>query len=59
MFISPQMAFSFADDSAEQLRDIVKLGEGTGATNGVVWGDYSGCVINGNNFFETLHSVIC
>ncbi|WP_157972879.1 hypothetical protein [Aureibaculum luteum] len=49
MFISPRMAFRYAKDPAGQLREIVKLGEGTGATDGVAWGDYSGTAIDGDN----------
>lgn len=49
MFISPRMAFRYGDDPLGQLRDIVKLGEGTGATDGVAWGDYSGTIVDGDN----------
>lgn len=52
MFISPRMAFRYADDAPGTLRDIIKLGEGTGATNGVAWGDYSGSTFDGDNFLD-------
>ena len=59
MFISPRMAFRFADDPAGQLREIVKLGEGRGATNGVAWGDYSGSTVDGDNLTDlwTIQSI--
>lgn len=49
MFISPRMAFRSAEDDEGTIREIIKLGEGSGATNGVSWGDYSGSVIDGDN----------
>ncbi|MDY7394595.1 hypothetical protein UMM65_05035 [Aureibaculum sp. 2210JD6-5] len=49
MFISPRMAFRYAKDPLGQLREIIKLGEGEGATDGVAWGDYSGTAIDGDN----------
>lgn len=52
MFISPRMAFRYADDPPGQVREIVNLGEGTGATNGVAWGDYSGSVYDGDNLMD-------
>ena len=52
MFISPRMAFRYADDPMGEMRDIIKLGEGTGATDGVAWGDYSGSIIDGDNLTD-------
>ncbi|MCG8305886.1 MAG: hypothetical protein MI975_00745 [Cytophagales bacterium] len=59
MFISPRMAFRYADDPPGQLRDIIKLGEGKGATNGTAWGDYSGSAIDGDNLTDlwTIQSI--
>jgi hypothetical protein len=59
MFISPRLAFRRASDPLGELRDIVKLGEGQGATNGVSWGDYSGSVVDGDNFTDlwTIQSI--
>ncbi|MBI9061109.1 MAG: hypothetical protein JEZ14_03935 [Marinilabiliaceae bacterium] len=59
MYISPRMAYRYADDTPGQLREIVKLGEGKGATNGVAWGDYSGSAIDGDNFTDlwTIQSI--
>ena len=52
MFISPRMAFRYADDPMGEMRGIIKLGEGTGATDGVAWGDYSGSIIDGDNLTD-------
>jgi len=52
MFISPRMAFRYSDDPKGEMRDIIKLGEGTGPTNGVAWGDYSGSIIDGDNLTD-------
>lgn len=59
MFISPRMAFRYADDKPATVRKIVKLGEGRGATNGVAWGDYSGSTIDGDNLTDlwTIQSI--
>ena len=59
MYISPRLAFRLADDPPGQLHPIVKLGEGRGATNGVAWGDYSGSVVDGDNFLDlwTIQSI--
>ncbi|MFC2121346.1 hypothetical protein ACFLTI_07125 [Bacteroidota bacterium] len=59
MYISPRMAFRYAHDPLGELRDIVKLGEGKGATNGVAWGDYSGSAIDGDNLTDlwTIQSI--
>lgn len=59
MFISPRMAFRKAGDPPGELRDIINLGEGSGATDGVAWGDYSGSVIDGDNLVDlwTIQSI--
>jgi hypothetical protein len=59
MYISPRMAFRRANDRRGELRPIVKLGEGKGATDGVAWGDYSGCAIDGDNRIDlwTIQSI--
>jgi hypothetical protein len=59
MFISPRMAYRYANDPKGQLRDIISLGEGKGATNGVAWGDYSGSIIDGDNLTDlwTIQSI--
>ena len=59
MFISPRMAYRRARDPRGTLRKVVKLGEGQGATDGVSWGDYSGCVIDGDNRLDlwTVQSI--
>lgn len=59
MYISPRMAFRLATDPLGELREIVKLGEGQGATDGVSWGDYSGCAIDGDNQLDlwTIQSI--
>ncbi|QOD59650.1 hypothetical protein H9I45_09800 [Polaribacter haliotis] len=59
MFISPRMAFRYANDPKGTLKTIVNLGEGRGATNGVSWGDYSGTMVDGDNFKDlwTIQSI--
>lgn len=52
MFISPRMTYRLAKDAPGTVREIVKLGEGEGATDGVAWGDYSGTVIDGDNLTD-------
>jgi len=49
MFISPRMAYRFADDAPGTIREIVHFGEGQGATDGTSWGDYSGSAVDGDN----------
>lgn len=49
MFVSPRFAYHNATDAAGSIREIVRIGEGTGAADGVAWGDYSGSVIDGDN----------
>ena len=58
-YISPRLAFRRASDPPGQLREIVKLGEGQGATDGVSWGDYSGSVVDGDNLTDlwTVQSI--
>jgi hypothetical protein len=59
MFISPRMVFRYASDKPGTVRNIIKLGEGKGATNGVAWGDYSGSAIDGDNLTDlwTIQSI--
>lgn len=59
MFISPRLAFRKSGDALGKLRNIVSLGEGQGATDGVSWGDYSGSVIDGDNLKDlwTIQSI--
>ncbi|MEA1897314.1 MAG: hypothetical protein U9N53_06575 [Bacteroidota bacterium] len=59
MYISPRLAFRYADDPPGQLREIVDLGEGKGATSGASWGDYSGSVVDGDNLLDlwTIQSI--
>lgn len=59
MYISPRLAYRRAQDPRGKLRGIVKLGEGKGPTDGVAWGDYSGCAIDGDNLLDiwTIQSI--
>jgi len=59
MFISPRLAFRKSSDPQGQLREIVNLGEGQGATDGVSWGDYSGSTVDGDNMTDlwTIQSI--
>jgi hypothetical protein len=59
MFISPRLAYRFAEDAPRTIREIVRLGEGEGATDGTSWGDYSGSVVDGDNLEElwTIQSI--
>ena len=59
MFISPRMAFRRAADAKGTVREIVRLGEGKGAADGVAWGDYSGSTIDGDNLLDlwTIQSI--
>ncbi len=59
MYISPRLAFRLSSDPKGQLREIVNLGEGQGATDGVAWGDYSGSVVDGDNMLDlwTIQSI--
>ena len=59
MFISPRLAFRLSSDPKGQLREIVRLGEGQGATDGTSWGDYSGSVVDADNMLDlwTIQSI--
>lgn len=59
MFISPRCAFRLANDPPGTLRSIISLGEGQAATAGGPWGDYSGTVIDADNFLDlwTIQSI--
>ena len=59
MFISPRMAWRLAGDPPGTVREIVRLGEGQGATDGTSWGDYSGSVVDGDNLEDmwTIQSI--
>ena len=48
-FISPRVAYRMGKDKPGTIREIISLGEGKGATDGVSWGDYSGSIIDGEN----------
>ena len=58
-FISPRVAYRMGKDKAGSIREIISLGEGKGATDGVSWGDYSGSVIDGDNLNDlwTIQSI--
>ena len=58
-FISPRFAYRYANDAAGTIREIVNVGEGKGAADGVAWGDYSGSVIDGDNLLDlwTIQSI--
>lgn len=49
MFVSPRFAYRKAKDSPGTVREIVRVGEGRGAADGVAWGDYSGSIIDGDD----------
>ena len=51
-FISPRFAYRKAKDAPGTVRQIVRFGEGEGATDGVAWGDYSGSIIDGDNLMD-------
>ncbi|UNY97304.1 hypothetical protein MQE36_09355 [Zhouia spongiae] len=59
MYISPRFAYRYAGDPLGTIREIVSVGEGKGATNGVSWGDYSGSMIDGDNLTDlwTIQSI--
>ena len=48
-FVSPRFTFRKAKDKKGTTRNIIKVGEGTGAADGAAWGDYSGSIIDGDN----------
>ena len=58
-FISPRFAFRKKKDKPGTVREIVAVGEGKGAADGVAWGDYSGSIIDGDNLRDlwTIQSV--
>lgn len=58
-YVSPRMAFRKKGDRKGTLREICSLGEGTGATQGTSWGDYSGSIIDGDNLRDlwTIQSI--
>ena len=59
MYISPRMTYRYAGDPPGETREIIHLGEGEGATNGVAWGDYSGSCVDGDNLIDlwTIQSI--
>lgn len=52
MFISGRYAIRRAGDQAGRLGPIRKLVEGTAATEGGAWGDYSGSTVDGDNLLD-------
>jgi len=58
-FISPRFTYRLVKDAPGTTREIVRVGEGRGAADGVAWGDYSGSVIDGDNLLDlwTIQSV--
>jgi hypothetical protein len=58
-FVSPRFAFRMAKDKKGTLRPMVRAGEGSGAADGVAWGDYSGSIIDGDNLLDlwTIQSI--
>ena len=59
MYISPRLAWRRSGDPPGEVREIVALGEGQGATDGASWGDYSGSVCDGDDGLDlwTIQSV--
>lgn len=59
MFVSPRMAYRRGKDKPGTIREIVRLGEGRGAADGVAWGDYSGSMVDGDNGLDmwTIQSI--
>ena len=51
-FISPRFVYRLKNDKPGTVREIVSVGEGTGATDGTSWGDYSGSMIDGDNLLD-------
>jgi hypothetical protein len=49
MYISPRFVVRRGSDPPGETRAIISLGEGSGATDGVAWGDYSGSTVDGDN----------
>jgi hypothetical protein len=58
-YISPRFTYRYASDKPGTVRDIVRVGEGRGAADGVAWGDYSGSVVDGDNQIDlwTIQSI--
>jgi hypothetical protein len=58
-FISPRLAYRYATDAPGTIREIVRVGEGKGAADGVAWGDYSGTMIDGDDLNDlwTIQSI--
>ena len=58
-FISPRVAYRMGKDKPGTIREIISLGEGKGATDGVSWGDYIGSIIDGDNLNDlwTIQSI--
>lgn len=58
-FISPRFAYRNSKDKPGTVRQMVRVGEGRGATDGVAWGDYSGSIIDGDNLLDlwTIQSI--
>ena len=59
MYISPRCAYRRGNDPKGKLREMINLGDGLGSTTGVAWGDYSGSVVDGDNFIDlwTIQSI--
>jgi hypothetical protein len=59
LFISPRCTFRLGKDPQGTTREVLSLGEGTGATNGIAWGDYSCTVLDPANMLDmwTIQSV--
>lgn len=59
MFISPRVAFRKWSDPKGTIGNIISLGEGQGATDGLSWGDYSGSMVDGDNLIDlwTIQSI--
>jgi hypothetical protein len=52
MYISPRAAWRKGSDPNGTLRSIFSIGEGVAATKGGPWGDYSGSVVDADNFTD-------
>ncbi|MEZ6143488.1 MAG: hypothetical protein R3B84_23210 [Zavarzinella sp.] len=59
MFVSPRCALHKATHKPGEVGEIIKLGEGRGATAGGPWGDYSGTVVDSENMLDlwTIQSI--
>lgn len=59
MYISPRFTYRRSGDPAGETREIIAIGEGQGPTDGRSWGDYSGSVVDGDNFLDlwTIQSI--